>query len=55
MTNPEDMLADTSEIKKAIKSLRKKHHIEGLIRRGIAPKESKGSLGMPKRLRKRLP
>jgi hypothetical protein len=29
MTNPEDMLADASEIKKAIKSLRKKHHIEG--------------------------
>jgi hypothetical protein len=42
MTNPEDMLADASEIKKAIKSLRKKHHIEGLIRCGIAPERIEG-------------
>jgi collagenase-like PrtC family protease len=42
MTNPEDMLADASEIKMAIKSLRKKHHIESLIRRGIAPERIEG-------------
>ena len=43
MTNlPEDMLADASEIKKAIKSLRRKHVIESLIRRGIAPERIEG-------------
>ena len=43
MTNsPEDMLADASEINKAIKSLRRKHVIEKLIRRGIAPERIKG-------------
>lgn len=34
---PKDLLADASEIRKAVKSLRKKPVIEGLIRRGIAP------------------
>lgn len=34
---PKDMLADASEIRKAVKSLRKKPVIDGLIRRGIAP------------------
>ena len=38
MTNiPEDMLADASQIKKAVKSLRRKTVIDSLIRRGIAP------------------
>ena len=38
MTNiPKEMLADAREIKKAIKSLRKKTVIDSLIRRGIAP------------------
>ncbi|MBM4262476.1 MAG: hypothetical protein FJ145_13735 [Deltaproteobacteria bacterium] len=34
---PKDLLADAGEIRKAVKSLRKKPVIEGLIRRGIAP------------------
>ena len=34
---PEDMLADASEIKKAVKSLRRKDIIDALIRRGVAP------------------
>lgn len=38
MTNrPKDLLADAREIRKAVKSLRQKHVIESLIRRGIAP------------------
>ena len=38
MTNiPEDMLADAREIRRAVKSLRRKNVIDGLIRRGIAP------------------
>lgn len=38
MTNiPKEMLADAREIKKAIKSLRRKTVIDSLIRRGIAP------------------
>jgi hypothetical protein len=34
---PNDMLADARQIKKAIKSLRRKNVIDSLIRRGIAP------------------
>ena len=34
---PEDMLADARQIKKAVKSLRRKNVIDGLIRRGLAP------------------
>ena len=38
MTNiPKDMLADAREIRKAVKSLRRKNVIDSLIRRGIAP------------------
>ncbi len=38
MTNiPKDMLADAREIKRAVKSLRRKTVIDSLIRRGIAP------------------
>jgi hypothetical protein len=38
MTNiPKAMLADARQIKKAIKSLRRKNVIDSLIRRGIAP------------------
>ena len=38
MTNiPEDMLADARQIRKAVKSLRRKKVIDSLIRRGIAP------------------
>ena len=38
MTNiPEDMLADARQIKKAVKSLRRKTVIDNLIRRGLAP------------------
>jgi hypothetical protein len=38
MTNiPKDMLADARQIRKAIKSLRRKTVIDSLIRRGIAP------------------
>ena len=38
MTNiPKDMLADARQIKKAVKSLRRKTVIDSLIRRGIAP------------------
>ena len=38
MTNiPKDMLADARQIRKAIKSLRRKNIIDSLIRRGIAP------------------
>jgi hypothetical protein len=37
MTNiPKDMLADARQIRKAVKSLRKKNVIDSLIRRGIA-------------------
>ena len=34
---PEDMLADARQIKKAVKSLRRKTVIDNLIRRGLAP------------------
>jgi sugar-specific transcriptional regulator TrmB len=34
---PKDMLAEASEIRKAVKSLRRKSAIDSLIRRGIAP------------------
>jgi hypothetical protein len=34
---PKDMLADASQIMKAIKSLRRKDVMDGLIDRGIAP------------------
>ena len=34
---PKDMLADASHIMKAIKSLRRKDVMDGLIDRGIAP------------------
>lgn len=34
---PKDLLADASEIRKAVKTLRKKPVIERLIRRGMAP------------------
>jgi hypothetical protein len=34
---PKGMLAEARQIWKAIKSLRRKHVIDGLIRRGIAP------------------
>ena len=38
MTNiPKDMLADAKQIRKAVKSLRRKNVIDSLIRRGIAP------------------
>ena len=38
MTNiPNDMLADARQIRKAVKSLRRKNVIDNLIRRGIAP------------------
>ena len=38
MTNiPNDMLADARQIRKAVKSLRRKNVIDSLIRRGIAP------------------
>ena len=38
MTNiPNDMLADAKQIRKAVKSLRRKNVIDSLIRRGIAP------------------
>jgi hypothetical protein len=38
MTNiPKAMLADARQIRKAIKSLRRKNVIDSLIRRGIAP------------------
>ena len=38
MTNiPKDMLADARQIRKAVKSLRRKNVIDSLIRRGIAP------------------
>lgn len=38
MTNiPKDMLTEAREIKKAVKSLRRKTVIDSLIRRGIAP------------------
>ena len=37
MNIPKDMLADAREIRKAIKSLRRKTVIDSLIRRGIAP------------------
>ena len=38
MTNiPQDMLADAREIRRAVKSLRRKNVIDSLIRRGIAP------------------
>lgn len=37
MNIPRDMLADAKEIKRAVKSLRKKTVIESLIRRGISP------------------
>lgn len=37
MTNiPKEMLADARQIKKAVKSLRRKNVIDSLIRRGIA-------------------
>ena len=34
---PKDMLADARQIRKAVKSLRRKNVIDSLIRRGIAP------------------
>jgi hypothetical protein len=34
---PKDMLADARQIRKAVKSLRRKKVIDNLIRRGIAP------------------
>ncbi len=37
MNIPREMLADARQIRKAIKSLRRKNVIDGLIRRGIAP------------------
>jgi hypothetical protein len=38
MTNiPNDMLIDARQIRKAVKSLRRKKVIDSLIRRGIAP------------------
>ena len=38
MTNiPKDMLADARQIRKAVKSLRRKNVIDSLVRRGIAP------------------
>ena len=38
MTNiPNEMLTDANEIRKAVKSLRRKNVIDSLIRRGIAP------------------
>ena len=38
MTNiPKDMLAYVRQIRKAVKSLRRKNIIDSLIRRGIAP------------------
>ena len=38
MTNiPQDMLADAREIRRAVKSLRRKNVIDSLIRRGLAP------------------
>lgn len=37
MNIPKEMPADAREIKKAIKSLRRKTVIDSLIRRGIAP------------------
>jgi hypothetical protein len=38
MTNiPKDMLAEAREIRKAVKSLRQKTVMDGLIQRGIAP------------------
>ena len=38
MTNiPKDMLADARQIRKAVKSLRRKNVFDSLVRRGIAP------------------
>ena len=37
MNIPKDMLADARQIRKAVKSLRRKTVIDSLIRRGIAP------------------
>ena len=38
MTNiPKDMLAEARQIRKAVKSLRQKTVMDGLIQRGIAP------------------
>ncbi len=34
---PKDMLAEASQIRRAVKSLRRKTAIDSLIRRGIAP------------------
>ena len=46
MTNiPKDMLADAREIRKAVKSLRRKNVIDGLIRRGIAPDRIERTIG----------
>jgi len=36
-SQPDEMLADAREIKKAVKSLRTKDAIDNLIRRGVAP------------------
>jgi hypothetical protein len=36
-TPPKEMLADVKQIRKAVKTLRTKNVIDGLIRRGIAP------------------
>jgi hypothetical protein len=37
MNIPNDMLADVRQIRKAVKSLRRKNVFDSLIRRGIAP------------------
>jgi hypothetical protein len=45
MTNiPKDMLAEAREIRKAVKSLRRKKVIDRLIRRGIAPDRIEGTI-----------
>ena len=35
--SPREMLAEAKEIRRAVKSLRKRNVIDGLIRRGISP------------------